>query len=96
MKVFELKDKNNKTTDLFRIENFTNVKEVIDILNKFYKLEDEGVYPLCECEFRTNVQLNYVYVSSDGFCKFVESLTEFSEGFQSEEDWKVNNSVEIC
>jgi hypothetical protein len=96
MKVFELKDKNNKTTDLFRIENFTNVKEVIDILNKFYLLEDENVYPLCECEFRTNVQLNYVYVSSDGFCKFVESLTEFNEGFQSEEDWKVNNSVEIC
>ena len=96
MKVFELKDKNNKTTDLFKIENFTDVKEVIDVLNKFYKLEGEGVYPLCECEFRTNVQLNYVYVSSDGFCKFVENLTEFSEGFQSEEDWKVNNSVEIC
>jgi hypothetical protein len=96
MKVFELKDKNNKTTDLFRIENFTDVKEVIDVLNKFYKLEDEGVYPLCECEFRTNVQLNYVYVSSDGFCRFVENLTEFNEGFQSEEDWKVNNSVEIC
>lgn len=96
MKVFELKDKNNKTTDLFKIENFTDVKEVIDVLNKFYLLEDEGVYPLCECEFRTNVQLNYVYVSSDGFCKFVENLTEFNEGFQSEEDWKVNNSVEIC
>ena len=96
MKVFELKDVNNKTTDLFRIENFTNVKEVIDVLNKFYLLEDEGVYPLCECEFRTNVQLNYVYVSSDGFCRFVESLTEFNEGFQSEEDWKVNSKVEIC
>jgi hypothetical protein len=96
MKVFELKDKNNKTTDLFKIENFTNVKEVINILDKFYLLEDEGVYPLCECEFRTKLKANYVYVSSDGFCKFVESLTEFNEGFQSEEDWKVNNSVEIC
>jgi hypothetical protein len=95
MKIFELKDVNNKTTDLFKIENFTNVKEVIDVLNKFYLLEDEGVYPLCDCEFRTNTQLNYVYVSSDGFCKFVESLTEFSEGFQSESDWKVNSSIEV-
>ena len=96
MKVFELKDKNNKTTDLFKIENFTNVKEVIDILNKFYLLEDEGVYPLCECEFGTKLKANYVYVSSDGFCRFVENLTEFSEGFQSEEEWKANSSVEIC
>jgi len=96
MKVFELKNKNNQTTDLFKIENFTNVKEVINILDKFYLLEDEGVYPLCESEFRTKLKANYVYVMSDGFCKFVESLTEFNEGFQSEEDWKVNSSVEIC
>ena len=96
MKVFELKNKNNQTTDLFKIENFTNVKEVINILDKFYLLEEEGVYPLCESEFRTKLKANYVYVMSDGCCKFVENLTEFSEGFQSEEDWKVNNSVEIC
>jgi hypothetical protein len=95
MKLFELKNKNNQTTDLFKIENFTNVKEVINILDKFYLLEDEGVYPLCESEFRTKLKANYVYVMSDGCCKFVENLTEFSEGFQSESDWKVNSSVEI-
>jgi hypothetical protein len=96
MKLFELKDKNNQTTDLFKIENFTNVKEVINILDKFYLLEDEGVYPLCESEFRTKLKANYVYVMSDGCCKFVENLTEFNEGFQSESDWKVNSLVEIC
>ena len=95
MKVFELKDKNNQTTDLFKIVNFTNVKDVINILDKFYLLEDEGVYPLCESEFRTKLKANYVYVAGDGFCKFVENLEEFSEGFQSLEDWKVNSSVEI-
>ena len=95
MKVFELKDKNNKTTDLFRIENFTNVKDVVSILDKFYLIEDNGIYPLCECEFRKNLKANYVYVMSDGYCKFVENLEEFSEGFQSLEDWKVNSSVEI-
>ena len=96
MKLFELKDKNNQTTDLFKIKNFTNVEDVINKLNKFYILEDEGVYPLCESEFRTKLKANYVYVSSDGFCRFVENLTEFSEGFQNESNWKVNSSVEIC
>ena len=96
MKLFELKDKNNQTTDLFKIVNFTNVKDVVNVLDKFYLLEDEGVYPLCESEFRTKLKANYVYVSSDGCCSFVENLTEFSEGFQNESDWKVNSSVEIC
>jgi len=32
----------------------------------------------------------------DLFENMLENLTEFSEGFQSEEDWKVNSSVEIC
>jgi hypothetical protein len=95
MKVFELKDKNNQTTDLFKIENFTNVKDVVSILDKFYLIEDNSIYPLCECEFRKNLKANYVYVAGDGFCKFVENLEEFSEGFQSLEDWKVNSSVEI-
>ena len=35
MRLFDLKDKNNESTELFRIENFTNVKEVIDVLNNF-------------------------------------------------------------
>jgi hypothetical protein len=32
---------------------------------------------------------------SDGCCSFVETLTEFDEGFQNENDWKVNSSVEV-
>ena len=38
MKLFELKDKNNQTTDLFKIKNFNNVKDVIDKLNKHFNL----------------------------------------------------------
>jgi DNA-binding transcriptional regulator WhiA len=95
MKLFELKDKNNKTTELFKIENFTTTKDVINKLHNYYNMivEDE-----CDSFYTNDVEknFNYVYVSSDGFCKFVESLTEFSEGFQSKEDWKVNSSVEIC
>ena len=90
MKVFELKDKNNQTTELFKIENFTNVKDVIEKLNKHFKLINDSFYTE-----DTKGRFNYVYVMSDGYCRFVEDLEEFSEGFQSLEDWKVNSSVEI-
>ena len=94
MKLFELKDKNNKSTDLFKIENFTTKEEVIDILNRYYETTNYSILPLVESCFEKD-NYNYVYVQSDGDCRFVESLTEFSEGFQSEEEWKVDNSVEI-
>jgi hypothetical protein len=90
MKVFELKDKNNQTTDLFKIENFTNVKDVIEKLNKHFNLINDSFYTE-----DTKGRFNYVYISSDGYCSFVENLEKFSEGFQSLEDWKVNSSVEI-
>jgi hypothetical protein len=94
MKLFELKDKNNQTTDLFKIENFNNVEDVIDKLNKYYNLviEDESDSFYTEDK---DGSFNYVYVANDGFCNFVENLTEFSEGFQNESDWKVNSSVEV-
>jgi hypothetical protein len=95
MKLFELKDENNQSTELFRIENFITVKEVIDRLNNYFKIE---LIEECDSLYTGDDEgnFNYVYVSSDGFCKFVESLTEFNEGFQSEENWKVNSKVEIC
>jgi len=90
MKVFELKNKNNQTTDLFKIENFTTVKDVIEKLNKHFNLINDSFHTE-----NTKGRFNYVYISSDGYCSFVESLEEFSEGFQSLEDWKMNSSVEI-
>jgi len=94
MKVFELKDKNNKSTDLFKIEDFTSVKEVFDLLHKHFDMtvidESDSLYT-----DEKEGSFNYVYVASDGFCRFVESLTEFSEDYQTEEAWKVYSSVEI-
>lgn len=94
MKLFKLRDKNNKTTDLFRIEDFTTVEEVIDRLNKYFDIVVENE---CDSLYTDDKEgnFNYVYVSNDGFLRFVESLTEFCEGFQSEEEWKVDNSVEV-
>jgi len=94
MKVFELKDNKNQTTELFKIEEFINVKDVIEQLNKHFNIEVEDE---CDSLYTDDKEgcFNYVYVAGDGFCSFVEDLKEFSEGFQSEEEWKVNSSVEI-
>ena len=91
MKLFELKDKNNQTTELFKIKKFNSVKDVIGKLNKHFNLINDSFYTE-----NNKGSFNYVYVSSDGYCSFVENLTEFDEGFQNESDWKVNSSVEIC
>jgi len=94
MKLFELKDKNNQTTDLFKIENFTTINEVIEKLNKYFNIENDSLN--VDYYFDDGERYyNYVYVSSDGLCSFVEKLTEFDEGFQNESDWKVNSSVEV-
>ena len=94
MKLFELKDKNNKSTELFKIEDFTTVNEVFDRLHKHFNMtvinESDSFYTN-----KTEGSFNYVYVASDGYCRFVESLTEFSEDYQTEEAWQVHSSVEV-
>ena len=94
MTIKELKDKNNRSTELFKIEDFTTVKEVFDRLHKHFDMtvidESDSLYT-----DEAEGNFNYVYVASDGFCRFVESLTEFSEGYQTEEGWQVHNSIEV-
>jgi hypothetical protein len=94
MKLFELKDKNNNSVELFKIEDFTTVKGVFDRLHKHFNItvidESDSLYT-----DEAEGQFNYVYVAGDGFCRFVESLTEFSEGYQTEEAWQVHSSIEV-
>jgi hypothetical protein len=94
MKLFELKDKNNNSTELFKIENFTSVDEVFDLLHKHFNItvidESDSLYT-----DKKEGLFNYVYVADDGFCRFVELLNEFSENYQTEEDWRVHSSVEV-
>jgi hypothetical protein len=94
MQLFELKDKNNQTTELFKIKNFNNVKDVINKLNKYYNLVIKDESDSFYTEDKEG-SFSYVYVANDGFCRFVENLTEFNEGFQTEKDWQVNSSFEV-
>jgi hypothetical protein len=96
MKLFDLRDNRYNLTELFRIENFTTVEEVIEKLNMWFEIEIEDE---CDSFYTSDVNgkdYKYVYVANDGSCRFVESLTEFSKGFQSEENWRVKYSVEVC
>jgi hypothetical protein len=94
MTIKELKDKNNNSTELFKIEGFTTINEVFDRLHKHFDMtvnnESDSLYT-----DKTEGRFNYVYVSSDGYCRFVENLTEFSEDYQTEEAWQVYSSVEV-
>ena len=94
MTIKELKDKNNNSTELFKIEGFTTVTEVFDRLHKHFNMtvinESDSLYT-----DETEGQFNYIYVAADGYCRFVESLTEFSEDYQTEEAWQVYSSVEV-
>jgi hypothetical protein len=73
MKLFDLRDKNYNLTELFRIEEFSTVEEVINKLNNWLKIkvtvESDSLYTsdINEKNYR------YVYVANDGHCSFVES-----------------------
>ena len=88
IKIFDLKNQNGDSTELFKIENFTNTDEVIDTLNKH--LNTDGLHTE-----DTGTGYNYAYVAGDGDVKFVKSLDEFDEGFKTEEEWGVASAEEI-
>jgi hypothetical protein len=88
MKIFDLKDQNDNPTELFKIENFTTVEEAIAALEAY--LGEEGLYTKS-----TGIGYNYAYVASDGSVAFVKSLGEFSDGYQTEEEWGVASSKPI-
>jgi hypothetical protein len=88
MKIFDLKDQNDASTELFKIENFTTVEEAIAALESY--LGGKGLYTKA-----TGAGYNYAYVASDGSVTFVKSLGEFSDGYQTEEEWGVASSKSI-
>ena len=93
MRIFDLKDKNGKPTELFKIENFSSVEDAIDMLNKYYGMGENEVDSFYTDE--TGTDYNYAYVANDGYTRFVKSLDEFSDGYQTEEEWRVASEEEI-
>jgi hypothetical protein len=87
MKIFDLKDENGKSTELFKIENFSSVEDAINMLNKYYNVGEDEVDSFYTNE--TGTGYNYVYIASDGSTRFVKSLEEFSGKYKTLEGWGV-------
>ena len=94
MRLFDLKDEDNESTELFRIENFTNVEDVINRLNQHLGIEVEDESDSLYTD-DSGTGYKYVHVASDGDCHFVKSLDEFSDGYQTEEEWGVETEEEF-
>ena len=99
MKLEALLDKNGQYTELFRIIDFTSIEECLQRINEHfispYELATAEPSDLfyADVEFCEGKNYKYCYVAGDGQVAFVEDLSEFSEGYNTEEEWKVTDSV---
>jgi hypothetical protein len=98
MKLFELRSK-DYFAELIRIENFTTIEEALDRINKWIEgkddLSDYEEDDLCYTTDKDGRDYKYVHTAGDGQCSFVESLTEFSENYTTEEKWGIVEEREI-
>jgi hypothetical protein len=88
MRIFDLKNKQGGSTELFKIINFSNVNELLYRLDQY--LGVEGL----EAE-ENGTGYNYAQVSDDGQVYLVKSLSEFAEGYQTEKEWGVASKEEV-
>ncbi len=88
MRIFDLKNKKGGSTELFRIKNFSNVNELLYRLDQY--LGVEGLYT-----DENDKGYNYAQVADDGQVYLVKSLSEFSDGYQTEKEWGVASEEEV-
>lgn len=91
MKLELLLDETAMFTELIRITDYTTRQECIDAINRFFKTEED--YPYYTDEDDSEAKYNYVHTTGDGQLCFVESLTEFSDGYHTEQEWNVVHSI---
>ena len=92
MKLELLLDNTAQFTELIRITDYSKRQECIDTINKFFLLQDDE-YPYYTEDEDSGQKYNYVYTTGDGRLCFVESLTEFSDGYHTEQEWNVAYSI---
>ena len=79
-------DKDGNFTELVKLKNYSNPEKAIQDINKKLNLgEDDGYY----LDDYQPQQLNYCQLSGDGCAYFSEDLSNFSDGYNTEEGWGV-------
>jgi hypothetical protein len=95
MKLFKGMNQSGEFTELVKIENFTTVEDCVKILSKHFLDIDEHDEDFDEDDmFYTDDEndKNYTYcqIADDGQVHFVENLDEFSDGYDTEDEWDVD------
>jgi hypothetical protein len=88
MRIFALKNKQGRLTELFKIKNFSNVNELLYRLDQY--LGVEGLHTE-----ENGTGYNYAQVSDDGQVYLVKSLSEFAKGYRTEKEWRVASEEEV-
>jgi hypothetical protein len=85
----------NEMQELFK--KSPKLKIILDKINKKAYGENNGYFHGIDFQgnFSSPLKLAYVQLSGDGFLYFVDSLFEFDEDYQTEEDWGVKSWKEI-
>ena len=85
----------NEMQELFK--KSPKLKIILDKINKKAYGENNGYFHGMDFQgdFSSPLKLAYVQLSGDGFLYFVDSLFEFNEDYQTEEDWGVKSWKEI-
>jgi hypothetical protein len=73
-----------KFTELAKLRGFKTPQEALDKINQ--ALPNEEPYELSSGENDPS----YAYLSDDGQVTFVKDLSEFSEGYDTEDSWGVD------
>lgn len=92
MKLEILLTKTAKFTDLIRITDFDSIEHCLKLINSFFNTDPDYPY---YTEDEEGKDYKYVYLAGDGQACFVEQLSDFDEGYRTEQDWDVSHSIII-
>jgi hypothetical protein len=94
-------DNNLYNSELYKIENFKDKDDFTLIKKKIIKdaFDEEDEEEISYIDFLGDFdkahKVIYAYTSSDAIITFVDDLNQFSEGYQTEKEWKVEKWTEI-
>ena len=75
-------------TELIKVKGYSDPKKALEKINELFNLYgDDAFYFWMQIPKLNNTA--YAYIAGDGGVKFVNSLSDFSPGFQTEEEWGV-------
>jgi len=76
-------------TELVKIKGYSDSKKALEKINKLFNLYGDDAFYSSWMQTPKLNNIAYAYLAGDGDVSFVNSLSDFSPGFQTEEGWGV-------